>query len=150
MHNNMKSRLGSSVGRGGVNGSGDVKYIQALLSSWLATQKQGPLAVDGICGRLTQTAIDDFQRLSSRADGRIDPQGPTLRELELAHGSHLVAQVKNLSYLATSGQRLSREPPVFIDSSAMFWRYLDTLRQSFGPLLPAKTPAARPQAGPQV
>jgi Putative peptidoglycan binding domain len=81
-----RSRIESSVGRGGKNRKGDVKYVQWLLSVWLSSLGRATLAIDGICGPLTQDAVDRFQRAATlAADGRLDPGGPTLAALEEMH-----------------------------------------------------------------
>lgn len=76
--------IGGSVGRGGSNSKADVLIVQAFLNS-IPTQDGGPavlLAEDGIVGPKTQAAIDKFQaKVLSRTDGRIDPQGPTIKAL---------------------------------------------------------------------
>jgi len=38
--------------------------------------------------------------------------------------------VKNYSLMAEYGRRWSRPEPIHIDDSAMYWRYLNGLRQS--------------------
>ena len=73
----------ASVGRGGVNRFEDVRVVQELLNKHTPPRMQ-PLTVDGIVGPKTIAAIEDFQRrvLSMiHPDGRVDPDGPTLRAL---------------------------------------------------------------------
>jgi peptidoglycan hydrolase-like protein with peptidoglycan-binding domain len=71
----------ASVGAGGTNSAGDVRTVQDLLN-------RGPgagLAVDGVCGPVTRRAIVSFQSgFLTRPDGRVDPDGETLRRLVAA------------------------------------------------------------------
>ncbi|MFH7191031.1 peptidoglycan-binding protein, partial [Klebsiella pneumoniae] len=76
--------IGGAVGRGGVNRSTDVRAIQQLLNIRRSAWSSRPLRVDGMCGTQTLRAIAEAQyRLVGRprSDGRIDPNGPTLRLL---------------------------------------------------------------------
>ncbi len=74
-----------SVGRGGVNRSGDVKTVQVLLNLNRERFTVGdPVAVDGAIGDQTLSAIEAFQRKAmglGAADGRVDPGGGTLQAL---------------------------------------------------------------------
>ena len=76
--------ISGSVGRGGRNSVDDVKAIQAALNGKDVTDG-GPtmkLAVDGIVGPRTIAAIERYQnRHLGWADGRIDPDGPTIHAL---------------------------------------------------------------------
>src|SRR5712672_3667063 len=76
--------LTGSVGSGGRNLRPDVLQIQEALNA-IDPSKGGPapkLAVDGICGHFTITAIGKFQRsVLGWADLRVDPDGPTLAAL---------------------------------------------------------------------
>lgn len=76
--------IGSSVGKGGTNAKADVRIVQAFLNS-TPPEDGGPLlllAEDGIIGPKTQAAIDKIQKkVLRRQDGRIDPQGPTIKAL---------------------------------------------------------------------
>ena len=73
-----------SVGRGGRNLPDDVKAIQNALNG-KDVADGGPypkLAVDGIVGPLTIAAIEKYQRRHlGWADGRVDPDGPTIHAL---------------------------------------------------------------------
>jgi len=77
--------IAGSVGRGGRNFAADVQSIQAALNDE-APADGGPtlkLAVDGIVGPLTLAAIEKYQRRwLGWADGRIDPDGPTIHHLQ--------------------------------------------------------------------
>jgi len=72
-----------TVGRGGVNRNEDVRTIQTLLNN----HRKPPLvklAVDGKTGARTIDAIEEFQRRVVKmvtVDGRVDPDGATLRAL---------------------------------------------------------------------
>lgn len=75
--------LKKSVGKGGKNDKPDVIYVQQLLNKWRA--KSGQLKVDGLCGKNTIKAIEQFQAevvCLSRPDGRVDVAGKTIRNLE--------------------------------------------------------------------
>lgn len=77
-------RISASVGAGGTNGAGDVRVVQDLLNR----AADAGLDVDGICGSLTIGAITDYQRgFLQRPDGRVDPEGLTLRKLRDAAAS---------------------------------------------------------------
>ncbi len=76
--------IDGSVGRGGRNLPNDVRTIQAALNN-VSSADGGPtlkLAVDGFVGPLTIAAIEKYQtRKLGWADGRIDPDGPTIHAL---------------------------------------------------------------------
>ena len=74
-----------SVGRGGRNLPDDVKAIQSALNE--EDEVDGgpsvPLDVDGLVGPFTIAAIEKYQRRQlGWADGRVDPDGPTIHALE--------------------------------------------------------------------
>jgi len=73
-----------SVGQGGLNRRDDAIAIQGLLGDLLIAQGSSPLKIDGIVGPRTNKAILDYQRSTSGLpqDGRIDPNGPTLKQLD--------------------------------------------------------------------
>ncbi|HEX2362193.1 MAG TPA: peptidoglycan-binding domain-containing protein [Jiangellaceae bacterium] len=71
----------ASVGAGGTNTASDVRTVQDLLNRGTGTK----LAVDGICGPATRREIESFQSgFLTRPDGRVDPDGETLRRLVAA------------------------------------------------------------------
>lgn len=71
-------RIYSAVGPGCVNRPRDVRIVQDLLNRGSSTR----LAVDGAFGAKTAAAIVTFQRrVLARPDGRVDPDGMTLRRL---------------------------------------------------------------------
>jgi hypothetical protein len=87
----MMQTITASVGRlGGLNRRPDVKTVQELLNR-IPQGAGGPwprLAEDSLCGPRTVDAIQKFQVKQlgfGKADGRVDPNGPTLQKLnELA------------------------------------------------------------------
>lgn len=86
----MNVRIKESVGINGKNRPDDVVAVQGLLNR-IAPANGGPavkLKVDGIAGPKTRNAIQTFQLKHfgwPGADGRVDPDGPTLAKLnELA------------------------------------------------------------------
>ncbi|HUQ93202.1 MAG TPA: peptidoglycan-binding domain-containing protein [Bryobacteraceae bacterium] len=83
----MARSIQFSVGsKGGRNQPGDTKTVQELLNN-VPLSEGGPsprLEVDGKCGPLTKAAIQKFQLKHfgwKGADGRVDPDGPTLAKL---------------------------------------------------------------------
>ena len=75
--------ISGSVGRGGANRSSDVMTVQSLMNRHLAVPF-GPLTVDGRCDDGTVAAIEEIQRQFLNVDapdGRVDPDGKTLRFL---------------------------------------------------------------------
>jgi len=75
--------LSGPVGQGGMNLAQDVLRIQKAIN--IARDQDGlsEISEDGIIGPETIAAILEFQRLHTQyRDGRIDPHGVTLRELE--------------------------------------------------------------------
>jgi hypothetical protein len=89
----MGQMITASVGRlGGMNRPGDVKTIQQLLNR-VPHAAGGPyplLAIDSVCGHKTVDAIQKFQTTQlgwNKADGRVDPSGPTLEKLNELGGA---------------------------------------------------------------
>jgi hypothetical protein len=83
--------ISASVGRNGVNRRNDVSTVQQLINNRLPIPLR-PLIVDGRCGPLTIGAIEEIQRRSLRMnppDGRVDPNGATLRALTGGVGPQL-------------------------------------------------------------
>ena len=77
--------ISASVGRGGVNHPADVTYVQQLLNQ-ISLSRGGPnppFMLLGAAGDNLNAAILRFQQAncSGIADGRIDPGGPTIRQL---------------------------------------------------------------------
>ena len=76
-----EARINGSVGSGGDNRAEDVRVVQDLLNRAAGAG----LDVDGDCGPKTVGAITDFQKgFTQRPDGRVDPEGLTLRRLRAA------------------------------------------------------------------
>jgi peptidoglycan L-alanyl-D-glutamate endopeptidase CwlK len=85
----METKIRASVGDGGKNIPKDIGKIQSLLN---AAGAQPPLAVDCKVGPKTIHAIRMFQaKFMRRPDGRVDPGGKTLRELNTMSGSRTVS-----------------------------------------------------------
>ncbi len=73
--------ISASVGEGGVNKEADVRAIQQLLTK----AGHDPKGIDGRYGKNTRDAILSFQRgFMTNPDGRVDPNGGTLRRLNQA------------------------------------------------------------------
>jgi hypothetical protein len=88
----MAQIIAASVGRlGGLNRPPDVKVVQELLNR-VPSAAGGPyplLAVDSVCGPRTVDAIQKFQVQQlgwGKADGRVDPNGPTFQKLNELSG----------------------------------------------------------------
>lgn len=76
-----EARINGPVGAGGMNGADDVRVVQDLLNRG----SSAGLDVDGDCGPLTVDAITGYQKgFVRRPDGRVDPEGLTLRKLRAA------------------------------------------------------------------
>jgi peptidoglycan hydrolase-like protein with peptidoglycan-binding domain len=120
------SSIKGSVGVGGANAKADVLTVQQLLNG-VTPEDGGPqplLAEDGIAGPKTNAAIKKFQTRQALkvVDGRVDPNGPTLRKLNdvstpgqraLAMlrallGGEVPGNVKNLGGLAQAMRRALR------------------------------------------
>jgi peptidoglycan hydrolase-like protein with peptidoglycan-binding domain len=77
-------KISSPVGENARNLPEDARTVQRLLNGTPSADggPGKPLVVDGIAGPKTNAAIRQFQsRHFGRADGRIDPEGPTLQKL---------------------------------------------------------------------
>lgn len=81
----MARSISQSVGQGGVNRRQDVITVQELINANLGKLTPlAPLKVDGLNGKKTIGAIEEFQRRVVRMrqpDGRVDPRGKTLQLL---------------------------------------------------------------------
>lgn len=80
----MAKQIGGSVGLKGKNVSVDVTAVQELLN--LSRGRLGgppqPIAVDGVVGPETVSAISRFQKQNfGWSDGRVDPNGASLAKL---------------------------------------------------------------------
>lgn len=80
----------ASVGKGGVNRRQDVITVQNLINNHIRSIAPiASLKADGVVGPKTIAAIEAFQRKVvklSRVDGRVDPNGRTLKALNGAGG----------------------------------------------------------------
>jgi putative chitinase len=81
--------LKQSVGQNGVNNAVDVKVVQAALNLSQNTkfQLENNLIVDGAIGAKTIAAIKYYQQqivTLTAPDGRVDPEGRTLRNLKVS------------------------------------------------------------------
>lgn len=77
------SVISASVGRNGVNRTDDVRAIQTLLNRH-RRPGDGPVAITGGANQETIAAIAEFQKRVVKLvnpDGRVDPDGKTLRAL---------------------------------------------------------------------
>lgn len=83
----------SSVGAGGANVPGDVRFVQILLNTALARLESARrLPIDGICGARTEASILRFQRHGvaiRHPSGRIEPGDRTLEYLRDMLPAHL-------------------------------------------------------------
>jgi peptidoglycan hydrolase-like protein with peptidoglycan-binding domain len=123
-----KARLAHSVSSARPQRSGDTKYVQFLLADWQMKIGDNPLKIDGLCGAKTNAAIRKFQKTYTKVeDGRVDPAGPTIRELERLHGKDLLAAVRKIPTTSLGSPRILAS-----DIAMEFSRYLDELRAAFG------------------
>jgi hypothetical protein len=89
-----------AVGENAKNNTSDVTIVQSLINKLIEANKLMPLdllRVDGIAGKKTKHAIRELQRRiigMSAPDGRIDPNGKTLKRLT----GFLEVKQKNLSF----------------------------------------------------
>jgi murein DD-endopeptidase MepM/ murein hydrolase activator NlpD len=75
--------ISASVGQGGVNRAPDVRTVQHLLNEYF---RASMVPENGFCGPETITAIINVQKkFMSNPDGRVDPNGRTLKELQEAN-----------------------------------------------------------------
>jgi hypothetical protein len=125
------TRLKTPVGEGAANHRPDVKYVQYLLADWQLCTGRVPLVVDGICGPLTQAAIEEFQSsVTGVVDGRVDVNGPAIEALETMHLGYTLSSIRSLDYLAIRSQT---SPPVYdVQLRPAADRYLTALRARFG------------------
>jgi hypothetical protein len=86
-------RIFGSVGRAGANLFGDVTIVQQLLNLNLAASPgpSSPLAVDGLCGTATISAIETVEHRHlalKRPTGVLEPDGPAFDFLARGIASH--------------------------------------------------------------
>lgn len=103
----MTLRIENSVGKKGINRSGDVKLVQALINTISLPQFNASLVVDGLSGPNTVRAISSFQSAvvgMVRPDGRVDPGGRTFRTLTANLTTTEAGKIK--SSIAAPGARI--------------------------------------------
>lgn len=102
----MALTITQAVGTGGKNNPEDVRAVQTLLNNNLyRLTPLAPLAVDGLIGPVTIGAIEEFQRRAlgfARPDGRVDPEGRTLVELQNAETAGLARGITDEDYARAS------------------------------------------------
>ncbi|SRR6266487_4148491 len=107
----MAVTVSDSVGQGGANDPQDVRAIQAALNQISPTQG-GPdpkLEVDGLVELKTIGAIQDFQQFYNLiVDGLVDPNGPTLAQLNQLITVSVILAVRSIGKM-THNAPLSRE-----------------------------------------
>jgi peptidoglycan hydrolase-like protein with peptidoglycan-binding domain len=101
--------IGDSVGRGGNNNSIDTLVIQNALNVIHSKNSTKWIAVDGLVGPETIGSITAFQsRRHLIADGRVDPNGSTLKKLRSDMGSDIAVfapvLVQLMPYLTELGK----------------------------------------------
>ncbi len=123
----------SSVGRSGLNLFGDVTIVQRLLNLNLATSPGAivPLAIDGLCGPATISAIEAIERhhlLIQRPTGRVEPNDSTFNFLasdialealgdhQIAWGARVSAEFK--SKLIEIARNIGVDPNFLISAMA--------------------------------
>lgn len=106
--------VGRSVGQGGSNARGDVLTIQQALNA-VGPAQGGPaprLATDGLIGPATRAAIGKFQKQNiSFVDFRIDPNGPTIKALNLVLRGSPALQASVSSRSVTSRTAVGQAAP---------------------------------------
>ncbi len=129
------SVLKGSVGFGGRNQGPDVRLVQTLLNA--VPQGKGgaapQLAVDGLCGAMTNSAIKRFQATNQcYADSRIDVAGKTERTLlELLDLLGKLAAL--LGGAATAAPQAPSGPTVAGPNSPVRRKYVQTARMLVPP-----------------
>lgn len=127
-------RISHSVGHGGMNLQHDVETVQTLLNRH-RTAAQLLLTVDRVAGRLTITAIKEFQARvvkMPKPDGRVDPQGITAEYLYTSPAwltfqdtakylSNLAASVESQLKKATTGVCSILPSNIFTHCNQIAW-----------------------------
>lgn len=114
----MATVITSSVGKNVRNLLSDVKKIQILLNN---LHPSADLEENGQCDKNMIEAIINFQRtFLRRADGIVDPQGPTLRRLNLISGINKTWCQWRVPPVAQKTDRLCWEASARM---AYTWRY---------------------------
>ena len=128
------TQIEGSVGRGADNGERDVRTVQQLLNR----QDLAPLTnlvEDGRCGARTIEAIRHFQTRNlgiQNPDGRVDPDGRTLRRLSTGSGARGTGE-NTETRQADRRMRADRVDPR-VQETAVTTRIIDALIPKFGTL----------------
>lgn len=118
-----------SVGLNGANLKRDVLHVQSLLNYWRQQNGQRPIGCDGIVGPITIAAIKHFQSVKTGiVDGRVDPQGPSMKALEAEFDSYATT----LKALTTLALALSYQPG--LEAPALNDRELVSMLQTIRPV----------------
>lgn len=146
-----KSVLSAAVGAGGGNQPNDVGLVQILLNVMRGVQRKSLLQVDGIAGPRTIEAIKEFQsQFGRRADGRVDPSGPTLRLLIYAYISVMRLGVCRMSPFPPAFSELAgRDRPHPSAIGDLLAMGLSDLRRGLTPFLKSRAPGQKQQPAPQ-
>ena len=104
----MQAHLIDSVGAAGKNRKADVESVQRLLTARHLYRGR----VDGLCGPLTVDGILRFQRgFMSKPDGRVDPNGGTLKRLiAAAPATHTASPAARVAPAAASRPAAAARP----------------------------------------
>lgn len=106
----MSGIIKDSVGLGGANIKDDVLLVQKLLNKQFIPGVSGPLKEDALVGKNTISRIEIFQKhvvKMIRPDGRVDPNGKTIKILSLPERASPLDQSTDGSLtLSVKGVRL--------------------------------------------
>lgn len=109
----MRSPLLGSVGQNGANGRADAKYAQRLLNQWRAPRGLPLLAVDGVPGNNTITAIRDFQRAEHLPGSTVSSNRGETRSSEWRRSSStrsMTASTRPSSTMVNAGNGWTMSP----------------------------------------
>lgn len=118
----MKTGVTKSVGKAGANEKSDVLFVQSSLNAYTKFHKASitQLKEDGLCGLKTINAINVFQRDyvgMHKPDGRIDPNGRTLRYLTM--------------YLSSGNPTAKNKTPQLISASPILLSGINDIHVSY-------------------
>ncbi|HEY1336231.1 MAG TPA: peptidoglycan-binding domain-containing protein [Bryobacteraceae bacterium] len=140
--------LSASVGSGCANQAADVGLVQIFLNVMRGIQKKPLLKVDGVCGAPTIAAIREFQaQFTGHADGRVDPNGRTLRTLIFSYMAVMRLGVDIYPFPPSFGRLAMEERPDGVALGRFLRDGLNDLERGIASLLKAR-PGASPGAGP--
>lgn len=119
--------IASSVGSNGVNNTKDVRIVQRLLNDHLHRNNNILLSVDGIAGPKTKSAIEQYQRQANLriVDGRIDPNGATIKKL-------VADFIKSLSGQPVTIPEIRGHIPINEDSGNVDFSLIEKYLQQLG------------------